>query len=62
MDFGILSTATAAPVIIGARLRKGSPGSPRGAGKFIGDVLATVKRLRGEGATGMVLLPVHRQR
>lgn len=53
---GILSTATAAPVIIGARLRKGSAGSPRGAGKFIGDVLATVKRLRGTGATGLVLL------
>ncbi|BCW70151.1 IS1380 family transposase [Arthrobacter sp. NicSoilB8] len=53
---GILSTATAAPVIIGARLRKGSAGSPRGAGKFIGDVLATVKRLRGRGATGLVLL------
>jgi hypothetical protein len=53
---GILSTATAAPVIIGARLRKGSSGSPRGAGKFIGDVLAIVKRLRGNGATGLVLL------
>ena len=53
---GILSTATAAPVIIGARLRKGSSGSPRGAGKFIGDILATVKRLRGKDATGLVLL------
>jgi hypothetical protein len=53
---GILSTATAAPVIIGARLRKGSSGSPRGAGKFIADILATVKRLRGKGATGLVLL------
>jgi hypothetical protein len=53
---GILSTATAAPVIIGARLRKGSSGSPRGAGKFIGDILATVKRLRGKDASGLVLL------
>ena len=53
---GILSTATAAPVIIGARLRKGSSGSPRGAGKFIADILATVKRLRGKNATGLVLL------
>lgn len=53
---GILSTATAAPVIIGARLRKGSSGSPRGAGKFIADILATVKRLRGKDATGLVLL------
>ena len=53
---GILSTASAAPVIIGARLRKGSAGSPRGAGKFIGDILATVKRLRGNDATGLVLL------
>ena len=53
---GILSTASAAPVIIGARLRKGSSGSPRGVGKFIGDILATVKRLRGNDATGLVLL------
>lgn len=53
---GILSTAAAAPVIVGARLRKGSAGSPRGAGKFIGDILATVKRLRGKDATGLVLL------
>ena len=30
---GIVSTTTSAPVIIGSRLRKGSTGSPRGAGK-----------------------------
>ena len=53
---GIVSTATAAPIIIGSRLRKGAAGSPRGAGKFIGDVLATVHRLRNASATGLVLL------
>jgi hypothetical protein len=53
---GIVSTKTAAPIIIGARLRKGAVGSPRGAGKFVGDILATVKRLRSTTALGPVLL------
>ena len=53
---GIVSTATSAPVIIGSRLRKGATGSPRGAGKFGGDILATVRRLRSASATGLVLL------
>ena len=53
---GSLSTAAAAPVIIGTRLRKGSAGSPRGAGKFVGDVMATVKRLHEGEPTGLVLL------
>lgn len=53
---GIVSTATSAPVIIGARLRKGATGSPRGAGKFVGDILATVTRLRSGSAAGLVLL------
>ena len=42
---GIVSTKTAAPIIIGSRLRKGAAGYPRGAGKFVGDVISTVKRL-----------------
>ena len=53
---GIVSTATAAPIIVGSRLRKGAAGSPRGAGKFVGDVLATVGRLRSKTASGLVLL------
>ncbi len=53
---GIVSTATTAPIIVGSRLRKGAAGSPRGAGKFVGDVLATVGRLRSKTASGLVLL------
>lgn len=53
---GILTTTAAAPVIIGSRLRKGAAGSPRGAGKFVADILATVRRLRTSTATGLVLL------
>ena len=53
---GIVSTPDAAPLIIGSRLRKGATGSPRGAGKFVGDILATVTRLRSKAATGVVLL------
>jgi Transposase DDE domain group 1 len=43
-------------IIIGSRLRKGAAGSPRGAGKFVGDILATVRRLRSKTASGLVLL------
>lgn len=53
---GIVSTPTTAPIIIGSRLRKGAAGSPRGAGKFVGDTLATVRRLRSKTASGLVLL------
>ena len=53
---GIVSTTFAAPVIIGARLRKGAAGSPRRAGMFVADVLATVTRLRSATASGLVLL------
>ncbi|HEY8914204.1 IS1380 family transposase [Lacisediminihabitans sp.] len=53
---GIVSTTTSAPIIIGSRLRKGAAGSPRGAGKFVGDILATVRRLRSASASGLVLL------
>jgi hypothetical protein len=53
---GIVSTPTAAPIIIGSRLRKGATGSPRGARRFVADTLATVHRLRSATATGPVLL------
>jgi hypothetical protein len=53
---GIVSTPVSAPIIIGSRLRKGAAGSPRGAGKFVGDILATVRRLRSKTASGLVLL------
>ena len=53
---GIVSTATSAPVIIASRLRKGATGSARGAGKFVGDALAAVARLRTPTAAGLVLL------
>jgi hypothetical protein len=53
---GIVSTTVSAPIIIGSRLRKGAAGSPRGAGKFVGDILATVRRLRSKTASGLVLL------
>ena len=43
-------------MIIGTRLRKGSTGSPRGAKRFVADILATVRRLRTATATGPVLL------
>ena len=39
------STQTAAPVILGQRLRRGSVGSPRGASRLVGDSLAILKRL-----------------
>lgn len=40
-----VSTPGSAPVIVGQRLRHGSCGSPRGAGKMISDALATTRRL-----------------
>jgi hypothetical protein len=51
-----VTTAHAAPVIVGQRLRKGSCGSPRGAARMIGDTLATVARLRSAEATGKPLV------
>ena len=41
---GTVKTTTCAPVIIGQRLRRSACGSPGGAAKLIGDVLAYVKR------------------
>jgi hypothetical protein len=46
------STAEAAPVIVGQRLRKGSCASPRGAKRLVADALKTVRSLRPDGATG----------
>jgi len=53
---GIVSTPAAAPIILGSRLRKGAAGSPRWAGKLVGDVLATVRRLRYQATSALVLL------
>lgn len=55
----IAATVTAkesAPVIVAARLRKGSANSARGAARITADALTTVNRMRGTDATGMVLL------
>jgi hypothetical protein len=40
-----LATATAAPVIVAQRLRKGAAGSPRGAKRLVGDAVRTTRRL-----------------
>ena len=54
--FAIVSTGLASPIIVASRLRKGPANSARGAAKFVSDTLASVKRLRGPTATGMLLL------
>lgn len=43
-----LTTATAAPVIVAQRLRKGACGSPRGAKRLVGDAVRTTRRLLGK--------------
>ena len=48
-----LSTATSAPVIAGARLRRGAVNSVRGATKLLADALATARRA---GASGTLLV------
>jgi hypothetical protein len=50
------STASAAPVILAQRLRKGSCAAPRGAKRLVLDALETVRSLRPGEATGQVLL------
>ncbi len=50
------STASAAPVVVAQRLRKGSCGSPRGAKRLVADALKTVRSLRPDRATGPVLV------
>lgn len=47
------STASAAPVILGQRLRRGQVNSPRGADRLIGDALALLRRT---GTAGPVLM------
>lgn len=42
-----VTTPASAPVIVAGRLRRGSVGSPRGAGRLIGDALAAAGRMRG---------------
>lgn len=51
-----VSTGSAPPVIVAARLRKGSANSGRGAARITADALKTVNRLRAKEATGMVLV------
>ena len=50
-----VTTASAAPIIVAQRLRKGACGSPRGANRLVADALTTVKGLRG-GQPRKVLL------
>ena len=45
-----VTTDTAAPVIVGQRLRRGACGSARGAARMVADALATVDRLRTHAA------------
>jgi Transposase DDE domain group 1 len=47
-----LSTAIAAPVIAGARLRRGGAGSAKGAAGFVAEAITTA---RAVGATGILL-------
>lgn len=42
-----VTTPDSAPVVIAQRLRKGSCGSPRGAGRLIADAITTTRRLPG---------------
>ncbi len=49
----IVSTASSAPVIAGARLRKGSTNSARGADRFVTDALITARKT---GASGVLVL------
>jgi hypothetical protein len=57
MLLATVSTATAAPVVVAQRLRKGSCGSPRGAKRLVADALKTVKALQPDvAATRPVLV------
>jgi hypothetical protein len=51
MLLATVTSATAAPVIVAQRLRKGSCGSPRGARRLVADALKTVKTLRSSAAS-----------
>ena len=49
------STASSAPVVLGQRLRQGKTGSPKGAARIVGDVLATLRRMHS-GSSARPLL------
>lgn len=49
-------TATAAPIVVGQRLRRGRAGSAGGAGDLLADALATVRRMRAVPRPGPVLV------
>lgn len=51
-----VTTKESAPVIVAARLRKGSANSARGGARITADAVKTVTRLRSADASGMVLL------
>lgn len=51
-----VTTAHCAPVVVTQRLRRGSANSARGAQRLVRDALATVRALRGPGATSRVLM------
>jgi Transposase DDE domain group 1 len=51
-----VTTATAAPVIVAQRLRRGSASSARGAHRLVADALATVSAMRPVAAPGKVLV------
>jgi hypothetical protein len=56
MLLATVSTASAAPMVVAQRLRKGSCASPRGARRLVADALATVRSLRPPDGGGTVLL------
>lgn len=49
------TTAGTAPVVVAQRLRKGACGSPRGAGRLVGDALRTTKNMTGTGTPRILL-------
>lgn len=48
--------SAAAPIILGSHLRKGAAESAPWAGKLVGDILVTIRRLRSQATYGLVLL------
>ena len=50
-----VSTPGAAPLVVAQRLRKGSCGSPRGAGRLIADAVTTTRRLPGMAGRKILL-------
>lgn len=50
-----VTTSASAPVIVAQRLRKGQPGSSRGAARLVGDALASTGRLDGMSGVRMLM-------